>query len=203
MRKRLMGLAVVVVVLLVGAGVATGASRYLLTSTHQIKPSVLQALRSNDRGKTGARGNAGPTGTRGTTGQTGQAGLAGPAGAFSTTNVTQAGGASSFMCASGSGNCDVGSSVATCPTGSVALGGGWDGESNPPVVATVAYNEPLGTDSWEVIMANNGSISANFHAVATCGAPTGTGQTPSAAPGLTASQQHQLADDLAAARRSR
>ena len=72
------------------------------------------------------------------------------------------------MCASGGGACQVGSSVATCPPGKVVIGGGWDGESNPPVVATVGYNKPLGASAWEVIIANTGPITANFPAVATC-----------------------------------
>ncbi len=65
-------------------------------------------------------------------------------------------------------SCAVDSSVAQCPPGQTVLGGGWDGESLPPVSATVGYNQPLGAGGWMVIMANNGGPTSTFHAVATC-----------------------------------
>jgi hypothetical protein len=76
--------------------------------------------------------------------------------------IRYAAGATSFM-APGT----VGFSQASCPSGTTVVGGGWDGESAPPVVATVGYNKALG-NGWEVIMANTAPISSRYHAIAVC-----------------------------------
>lgn len=125
------------------SGGAIAASRYLITSTRQIKPSVLRQLH-------GATGPAGPPGT------------------FSSAGVTTVSGPSAPMCASSPSTCAVGSSVATCPAGDVVLSGGYDGETDPPVDATAGYDEPLGSNGWEVIISNNAAIPASFHAIAVC-----------------------------------
>src|SRR5689334_19155805 len=72
MRRHLTYANVVATLALVFAmtGGALAAKHYLLTSTKQIKPSVLAKL----RGRTGPRGAAGPAGLRGETGAAGASG---------------------------------------------------------------------------------------------------------------------------------
>lgn len=77
-------IATVALVLALG-GTAVAASHYIITSTSQIKPSVLRALRAGVRtkgstGLAGARGPAGATGAQGLAGAQGLPGPAGPAG---------------------------------------------------------------------------------------------------------------------------
>ncbi len=83
-RVRLLNVLVVgALIIAVAGGTAWAASRYLITSTNQIKPSVLQELRGvrgprGARGHTGHAGVAGQQGPQGKPGATGAAGAAGP-----------------------------------------------------------------------------------------------------------------------------
>src|SRR5262249_51796931 len=111
----------------------------------------------------------GPRGYRGSQGPQGFQGQQGPPGGFSASNVVQVNGPTAALAPSGG----TGSSLATCPPGAVAIGGGWAGESNPPVDSPVGYNTRYAT-AWGVIMVNWAVISANFHAFVVCavsGAP--------------------------------
>jgi hypothetical protein len=96
-------------------------------------------------------------------GPRGPEGPEGPQGVFSTTNVTLVNGPTATV-APGA----VGASQANCPTGSVALASGWDGESAPPVDATVADDDKVGVSSWNIVMVNWASVSMTFHAQVIC-----------------------------------
>lgn len=164
-RKVLLGVVVAFAVL---GGTAWAGSRWIITSTNQIKPDVLSHLR-------GARGAQGPRGMAGTTGAAGPAGLPGTPGGFSTANVVEVTGPLVTMCASSGGICAVAGSFASCPPGAVVLGGGWFGGSSPPVVATVADDYPIGNGTaWDVVMANNGPIASTFQAYAECATGSGS-----------------------------
>jgi collagen triple helix repeat protein len=99
-RRRLCYANVVATLALVFAmsGGALAASHYLLTSTSQISPKVLKALRGKAGaqgapGVAGSQGPAGFAGAQGAKGEGGQAGPAGPAGQAGPTGETGAGGA--------------------------------------------------------------------------------------------------------------
>lgn len=71
--------------LAVSGGAAYAASHYLITSTRQIKPSVLASLKgkpgpAGERGPAGANGTSGGSGPAGNTGAAGPQGLTGPEG---------------------------------------------------------------------------------------------------------------------------
>ena len=79
-------LAVVALALAIGGGSAFAAGHYLITSTKQIKPSVLKALKHagprGPQGAQGAQGAQGPQGTSGAKGATGNAGANGAVAAY-------------------------------------------------------------------------------------------------------------------------
>ena len=140
-------------------GVSLAASKYVITSTSQIKPSVLNAL----RGKRGTRGPQGPGGAAGLPGATGAPGSFNPA------SVVTVQGPDVAMCVFGGGTCAVGDSVAVCPAGDTILGGGWSSVTSPPLDASVGFNQALGGDEWQVIMTNNDATQApDMYAIAVC-----------------------------------
>jgi hypothetical protein len=53
--------------------------------------------------------------------------------------------------------------IGDLPAGSVAIGGGYDGNAQPPVEASVTYNYPIGNDTaWGIGMVNNAAAYATF-----------------------------------------
>jgi hypothetical protein len=82
MQKRLIVVGATVAALLVVAAGAGAVGRYVITSTSQIKPSVLRALHANQtaRGLRGASGAQGATGAQGPQGVPGPPGPGGPPG---------------------------------------------------------------------------------------------------------------------------
>ena len=92
-------------------------------------------------------------------------------GGFTTANVTYVDGPVAHLCQLGAGSCAVGVSVAACPVGKVAIGGGWTGDSpDPPVAATVAANAAANDKTgWGVVMVNDtDAVTASYHAFAAC-----------------------------------
>ena len=71
--------------LALAGGGAYAADSYIITSTHQIKPSVLKKLANDVRGPRGTRGPAGAQGLTGAQGPQGQQGQQGPQGAAGAT----------------------------------------------------------------------------------------------------------------------
>jgi len=91
LRKRftLTNLGVVAALVFAMSGGAYAASKFVITSTKQISPSVLKAL----KGKSGKNGTAGATGPAGLAGPTGPTGATGPAGSMGSTGSTGSSGA--------------------------------------------------------------------------------------------------------------
>jgi hypothetical protein len=104
-------------------GTAIAARHYLITSTKQIKPSVLKSLkgRAGPRGATGAAGATGTTGAAGAKGLTGNEGKQGPPGPTTLSKLEEVRGP--FATTEFLFIFDVAISEAFCPAGSSAISG--------------------------------------------------------------------------------
>ncbi len=140
------------------------AQRYLITSTRQIKPSVLAVLHGA-RGTTGAQGPGGPQGIAGPQGAAGAQGPQGAQGARGEAGPTNLSSITIIRAP------DIkvlpgkeGTSVATCPAGMLVVsGGGYTG------FATNNGSE-MSEDhqSWIVYVDNLAGIETNLEAIAYC-----------------------------------
>jgi len=142
-------IAVLALAVAVGGGTAYAASKYIITSTKQIKPSVRKAL----------KGNTGPRGPQGAAGPAGPAGAQGPAGpsVLSGLNRIEAAG----TIAAGA----VDSLTVTCPPGQGVVSGGFAASSG-----VVFFADTFGaTNAWSVGIDNAGSaVAADATAIAFC-----------------------------------
>jgi hypothetical protein len=139
--------ATLALVFALGGGTAWAAHRYLITSTNQIKPSVMNSLHGH-RGYRGYRGYTGKTGSAAAKGATGASGAGG---ATSVTELITTG----KIAASSSG-----SGTVNCPAGTKATGGG--GFDGGVATATVYEDGPLPNSAsaatpngWEVSWKTN------------------------------------------------
>jgi hypothetical protein len=154
-------------------GTGYAASHYRITSTKQIKPNVLRAL-------------------KGKTGKTGAAGSAGAAGATHVQTIT--GTPAQVPAYEGQSRPTSGTSTATCPSGTTLIGGGgWVGFGGPggsqavlsgsyPQGEGLSYATPLAsasTGTWIATAINPGpetlgghpSTSSTVFAYALCASP--------------------------------
>jgi hypothetical protein len=137
-------------------GTALAAHHYLITSTHQIKPSVLKALRGS-----GPPGAPGPTGAAGPQGTPGARGEPGPVNLSSLTIIR----ATDIKVPNGK----EATSVASCPTGSRAVSGGeYSGFA-------IRNGSEMSSDhqSWIVLVTNLSGVETNLEAIVYC---AGAGQ---------------------------
>jgi hypothetical protein len=133
------------------SGSAVAARHYLITSTAQIKPSVLRHLRGHE-GKPGPAGTAGPAGTPGPQG---------PAGPSNLSGLIEVEGPKNAVPAE-----HVGSSVATCPAGDHAVSGG-----DSLIVARdggSASQRSEDHQSWFVVVGNSSPVQGTVQAFAYC-----------------------------------
>ena len=92
------------------------------------------------------------------------------------------------MCANGGGGCQVGSSTATCPAGTVALGGGWTSDS---IDLTVPFAARTGGTTFGVVGINYYATASSITAQAICA--TGPGVSSA---GAAAAQQSSFGDAI-------
>jgi Collagen triple helix repeat (20 copies) len=123
LRKPSPGTVIAVVALFFAlAGSAIAAHHYLITSTKQIKPSVLKALKGN-RGLAGSVGPAGLKGETGAKGEIGAKGETGPPGPTTLSKLTEVRSAFAKTTEFEPGEFAA-FAVAECPLGSHAVSGG-------------------------------------------------------------------------------
>lgn len=154
MRKSV--IAVVIAVAFACAAGAGAASRWIITSPQQIKPSVLRELRGRD-------GRNGPSGRQGPQGPTGPAGPAGVVPALVTVDSPQ------ITIPAGQTSYDVLPTgfEATCPTGDSVIGTGFNaGIGKADFV--IAYGTFVGG-----FIENSTTIPIQAHLQAICGQVTG------------------------------
>jgi hypothetical protein len=149
-------------------GSALAARHYLISSTAQIKPSVLAKLK-------GGRGPGGPSGASGPQGPQGPGGPQGPAGPSNLSPLTTVEGPN-FLIPVGEAE----SSVATCPPGSHAVSGGGVAITVDGLAVSIMSEDH---QSWIAIALGAGDPEASIQAIAYC---AGAGQAVAASTSRTA-----------------
>lgn len=167
------------------AGTAVATSHYLITSTSQIKPSVLKKLRRS--GPKGATGPAGATGAAGAAGAQGPAGPAGakgekgergeglPASELELTSYVE--GAVEYEIDPGE---FVGGALAECPPGEGVVSGSSEWEPGTSGKMTSWGDEPVDGNAWGVYAYATEYDAAFLYAQAYC-AKEGGAVKPAAA----------------------
>ena len=166
--KRIIGVVAAAAITLFIASGGAAAAADLITGKDIKNGSI--ALKDLSKGaKKSLKGQRGARGPQGLQGVPGPQGSAGPPGAAASNSVTLAFGDTQFLCADGGGDCQVGVSVAQCPAGMIAIGGGHEYENAVPVVNSVGYNSSTADGTgWLVAMVNQAAIEADFYALANC-----------------------------------
>ena len=155
-------IALLALVVAVGGGTAFAASKYIITSTKQIKPSVRKALK-------GKKGPAGAQGPQGMPGLRGPQGPAGPVNVAKLVRVTATG----TVAPSSSGPPFVpGVVTVNCPSGHWPVSGGYFTDAGS--VGLVTAQDSFGDPGWTVKYVNlsPSATPAQVTAVAYC-APSG------------------------------
>ncbi len=155
------------------SGSAIAAKHYLITSTSQIKPSVLAKLRASAKpgaaGVAGAQGPQGPQGPRGLTGTSieGPKGLPGSAGISGYEIVT----GSEVQSLKTGDNAAFAS--ASCPAGKSVLGGGFTTDDAEAAKPFAIEDLPSGSGGWKVLLLSPDLAGYGLQAYAICATVSG------------------------------
>ena len=121
---------------------------------------------------------------RGRAGPAGPIGLRGPSGPSGITSVTAVDSAPAAMCAAGGGPCVVAGPFATCPAGSVVVGGGWESDS---IDLVVPYAKRTAASNYSVIAINYDTAAHTIKAHAICASGPGATAASTLEPATTSS----------------
>jgi hypothetical protein len=151
-------------------GTAMAAHHYLITSSSQIKPSVLKQL----HGAGGASGPAGAPGATGSQGPQGVQGKEGPPGPTNTSALTEAVGTSNVMPRKSEKGVEselegIEGSFAICPSGEHVVSGGSNVFTGKAGAIAAELSVPSeDRTAWIVIAANSGEEQGEIEAIAYC-----------------------------------
>jgi hypothetical protein len=127
---------------------------------------------------------------RGHAGPAGPIGLRGPSGPSGITSVTAVDSAPAAMCAAPGGGCQVAGPFATCPAGSVVVGGGWESDSIDLIVPYAKHPTP--GSNYSVIAINYDTAAHTIKAHAICASGPGATAASTLEPATTASFEKAL-----------
>jgi hypothetical protein len=150
-------------------GAATAGTVALITGK-QIKNGSIGLVDLSTGTKQSLHGSQGPQGPAGPAGAQGPAGTQGAAGPAGIASVKSALGPKTTQCPYGGGACQVATSTATCPPGSVVVGGGFSAGSIDNITL---YAGAANSTSYAVIADNEYSGSNTIQAQAICAAGLG------------------------------
>lgn len=157
----------VICALIIAIGAASSAGAAKLITGGQIKNGSIRLVDLSRSARRALRGRAGPAGQRGAAGPAGAqgpAGAAGPAGPSGVSSSEEVAGSRVAMAATGDPAANnVQSSTATCPAGTVVVGGGW--ESGVRTFIGVAR---MSGNGYFVIGINTSTLTADLTAKAIC-----------------------------------
>lgn len=159
-------------------GTSIAAGHYLLTSTNQIKPSVLKALKgkAGPAGTAGPAGPAGPAGSSGPQGPQGPQGPSGPSAAATLSALTEHDGSEVGYVFDSEIGQYIAASLASCGPGEKVVSGGGGYETSP--ATSLAFKNKAGT-GW-IVGGTKPTTGGTAVAIAYCsqtGAAVTTSQT--------------------------